>query len=132
MWHADGTPPTCLTAMVYLDDTDEANGAIEFGPKRLSLRVLMRSVSTWKSLGNVALVEKFREAVARHGSWHIARAPAGSVVVFSNNILHRGGLARGARSRDVMIFHLYPSMSPFDAEARAMKKTVGVPARPDF
>jgi hypothetical protein len=97
MWHADGTPPSCFTAMVYLDDTDEANGAIEFGPKRLSLRLLMMSVSTWKSLGHVALAEKFREAVERHGSGHVARAPAGSVIVFSNNILHRGGLARGAR-----------------------------------
>jgi len=56
----------------------------------------------------------------------------GSVVVFSNNIFHRGGLAQGSRSRDVMIFHLYPAVGPFDVEARAMRKTAGVPSRPDF
>jgi hypothetical protein len=32
----------------------------------------------------------------------------------------------------VIIFHLYPSLSPFDADAKAMKKTAGIPARPDF
>ena len=56
----------------------------------------------------------------------------GSVVVFSNNIFHRGGLAQGSRSRDVMIFHLYPAVGPFDVGARAMRKTAGVPSRPDF
>lgn len=132
MWHADGTPPSCFTVMLYLDDTDEANGAIEFGPRDLSRRILLKSVSSWKSLGHAELGERFREAVERRGSWHVARAPAGSIVVFCNNIFHRGGLAQGTRSRDVMIFHLYPSVRPFDVETRAMRKTAGVPSRPDF
>jgi phytanoyl-CoA dioxygenase PhyH len=132
LWHADGSPPSCLTVMLYLDDTDEENGAIEFGPRGLSRRVLVKSVSRWRSLGQVELVDRFRREMERHESRHVAAAPAGSVVVFSNNLLHRGGLAQGARSRDVLIFHLYPALHPFQPGARTMRKTAGVPSRPDF
>jgi hypothetical protein len=132
LWHADGTPPSCFALMLYLDDTDEGNGATELAPRKLSVRALMNSVSAWSSLSRELRVEKFREAVEAHGSWHVARAPAGSLLVFSNNLLHRGGLAQGTRSRDVLIFHLYPAMSPLEGEVRTVRKTAAVPGRPDF
>jgi hypothetical protein len=127
LWHADGGPGTCTNVMVYLKDVEKADGAMECLPWRRSLDVFRRERAAMRSwlashAGRAPSREEMREAKCDFFREEIARrhpdaveqptGPAGLVLPFRNNILHKGGYPEPGRTRYVCVFHVYPSDAP--------------------
>jgi hypothetical protein len=129
LWHADGGPGTCINVMIYLQDVEPPDGAMECLPWDLSLQLYR---------GELPLIREWLERAKREGRTptrddvrtvrcdyyrrqiDLHHRPAveqptgraGLIVPFRNNIVHRGGYPEPGRTRYVCVFHVYPSDRP--------------------
>jgi hypothetical protein len=155
LWHCDGGPGTCMNLMFYLKDVEVLDGAMECLPWKQTYRILskeLRSGETERRIqsriqaGEPLSREEqrtirctwFAEQIAEGGYMrHVAQpaGPAGSVLAFRNNLLHRGGFPREpGRTRYVCVFHIYPSHKPAPLAryaAEGLEKRGPYPADPE-
>lgn len=121
LWHSDGGPGTCVNVMFYPEDTNASNGPLEVLPWPDSLRVFEME----KRLGRLGILDIASRDVRSgfyadqieknyHGKTLRPSGPAGLVVPFLNNTIHRGGLPHPGHSRIAFVFHCYPSHRPVD------------------
>lgn len=106
LWHFDNHPREMLKVMVYLTEVGldsapfeylaDANGRPRPGaplaPLHGDSRVPPREIDRWLAAG---------------WSREVVTGPAGTVLVFDDNVVHRGTLAR-AGHRDVVVFQVRP------------------------
>lgn len=137
LWHPDGGPGTCVIVLFYLRDVAKEDGATECLPWETSLAIYR------KELRCGALQRRFEAARTREDKRQVkcqfyleeitrsyldrveqAVGPAGLLVPFKNNILHKGGYPEPGRTRYVCIFHCYPSHRPIPFERY---RQVGIP-----
>ncbi len=107
LWHFDNHPREMLKVMVYLSDVGEETAPFEYlcdGDGRPKLG------SPLAPLHGDSRVPP--EVIDRHlaGGWRreVVTGPAGTVLVFDDNVVHRGTLARSA-PRDVVVFQVRPA-----------------------
>ena len=105
LWHTDNYPPGLLKAMIYLTDTTDANGALRVHP-RPATRWLLRH-----GFFDRFHADPFREPLnTRYVS---LEAPAGSIVLWDSNLVHKGTPPTSGQ-RDAVAFKFLPSLEPWD------------------
>jgi hypothetical protein len=120
MWHADGHPAEFLKVLVYLTDVDEESSAFQLLWSDARGRALRVAASPMEP-GNWASGEARAGAVfdedfveSWRGRGYVPRTilgPAGTTVLFTTNVVHRGTVAR-SRPRDALILRLRPALEP--------------------
>jgi hypothetical protein len=143
LWHSDSGPGICVNVIYYLHDANPANGALEGVPWDIAYSLF----GTEKRLGRNGGLGKFAgdrrdrlcrfyesEIDARYRS-SIVRptGPAGLIVPFLNNTIHRGGYPTPGHTRTALVFHCYPSHRPTDFDRYrtiGIKKTIPYPKDP--
>ncbi len=150
IWHYDGGPGTCINVMFYLKDVAVEDGAIECLPWKSALRIYrreMKRVAEWNAQARLAQRNVDKQELRAFKTGLLSEAadgefagdveqpigPAGLVVAFRNNSLHRGGFPDAGRSRYVCVFHCYPSDRPTALEryrTSGIAKRASYPADP--
>lgn len=137
LWHADGGPGTCIIVMIYLTDVGEDDGPLQTLPWKNSLEIYRGERRALR--GNADRLQQcgyfHREIYAHHAdAIQTHTGPAGTIIAFSNNVLHRGGFPQPGHSRCVALFHCYPSMvaTPYDTyRSVSLRKTRSYPLDPE-
>lgn len=146
LWHNDSGPGTCVNVMFYIDATTPRDGPLEVLPWGDSLQIFRReraavrrlvvnSATRPKHEWRDTLCAWYEETIAAEFADRIRQpfGDAGLVVPFANNTIHRGGFPREGGKRRAIVFHCYPSETPFrwdDLAARGLRKSVGYPKDP--
>lgn len=146
-WHSDSGPGICINVMFYLNDTNPGSGALEalpwdlaYGIFREEFDLMRRTVRAEQpdasketlldymtAYYDDVIERSYRDKVRQH------TGPAGLVVPFLNNTLHRGGYPNPGQSRYAIVFHCYPSHRPTDLDrydSQGILKTVPYPQDP--
>lgn len=152
LWHADGGPGTCVISIFALSDIGVHNGGTELLPWPQSVEVMRaerRNADAFAAEARALGPDPDRNAlrdikcrfyertIAAKYADRVVRAsgPPGTILCFSNNVIHRGGYPEPGRMREVALLHAYPSMTPTPFEtyaAAGIEKTVGNPIGPEF
>ena len=122
VWHYDNHPREVLKVMIYLTDVTEGTGPFEYlRETRTSKPVLGTPIAP--------LYVRSRVDDSRIAAWlgngcqsHAVIGRAGTMIVFDDNVIHRGNLAR-ERHRDVVVFQVRPST--FRAEPHLDRRWTG-------
>ncbi|MEM7122379.1 MAG: hypothetical protein AAF563_13935 [Pseudomonadota bacterium] len=126
LWHSDSGPGICTNVMVYLTDVGAHDGPLQVLPWHASLPIFLRQPGAMRSrlsdseqpLDKIAQREilcRYHEEQINAGLSDQVRTmtgPAGTVIPFFNNSLHRGGFPDTGHSRIAIVFHCYPSHRP--------------------
>jgi hypothetical protein len=141
LWHSDGGPGTCTNVMFYLSEGTRENGAMEvvswqdsikiFADEKVAMRQ-MSSGRTDQSGKPLQRIEARRVLTDWYGDQIEERrirvsqptGEPGMVLAFRNNTIHKGGFPSEGHVRYVIVFHIYPSMTPMLYEKY---RDVGVP-----
>jgi hypothetical protein len=128
LWHSDTGPGTCINMVIGLTELSEENGATQvlpWGPtadilaaSRPIVRNRLAEAQAERSINR----EEMREIQCRYNDERVeatyadqirkANGPAGTVLMWNANSLHRGGWPRQGEERYVMLCHAYPSHQP--------------------
>lgn len=119
-WHFDNHPREILKVMVYLTDVAHDTAPFQYLRERSSGAPLAGAPLAPMSGGDSRVPD---EDVDRRlaGNWtcHSVTGARGTIVVFDNNIVHRGTMAKAAH-RDVVVFQVRPATfhaaRPIDAQ----------------
>jgi hypothetical protein len=107
LWHFDNHPREMLKVMVYLTDVDEDSAPFEYLRDPAGVPRLGAPLAPLHGDSRIPAAQ-----IERHldegWSRHIVTGPAGTVLVFDDNVVHRGTLAR-RRHRDVVVFQVRPA-----------------------
>lgn len=139
VWHGDGGPGTCINTLIYLTDVGPAHGALDCLPWRESLDIFQGERRALRERAKAGIEEERRQAVANYYSEQVESrfadqvvqpiGKAGLVVVFRNNLIHRGGFPDPGVTRYAALFHCYPSHRPTPFEKYRVD---GTPKRGPF
>jgi hypothetical protein len=128
-WHFDNHPREMLKVMVYLTDVREDTAPFVYLRERATGRC-------WPGAPLAPLYGHSRVAVEEidrrlDSGWeaHPVTGPRGTVLIFDDNIVHRGTLAQ-ASHRDVIVFQIRPSA--FKASPRIDPRWTGTFGHRDF
>lgn len=107
LWHFDNHPREILKVMVYLTDVDSESAPFEYLRDGQSRPRPGTPLAPLHSDGRVpaAQVERW---FAEGWESHKLTGPAGTVLVFDQNVIHRGTLAK-SRHRDVVVYQVRPA-----------------------
>lgn len=107
LWHFDNHPREMLKVMVYLTDVGEETAPFEYLRDAHGRPKLGAPLAPLHGDSRVPAAE-----IERHlaSGWQreVVTGPAGTVLVFDDNVVHRGTLARTAH-RDVVVFQVRPA-----------------------
>jgi hypothetical protein len=121
-WHFDNHPREMLKVMVYLTDVSEGSAPFVYLRERSTGRFMMGSPLT-PLFGNSRVPN---EQIAHHlaNGWddHPVTGPRGTILIFDDNVVHRGTLAQSSH-RDVLVFQIRPST--FKASPRIDRRWTG-------
>jgi hypothetical protein len=107
LWHYDNHPTPLLKVMVYLTDVDPGRAPFEYVRHRETRRGLV--FPPRPLLGNSRVAPERVEQYLRSGyETHLATGPAGTAILFDDNVLHRATLAR-EQHRDVLVLQIRPA-----------------------
>ncbi len=102
LWHIDNDPPFVVKVLLYMTDSTVENGATRvFYPDET--RRLFSS-----GYFGVSGEERISEIPEESSKSQVVTAHAGDALIFSTNLLHKGGEVRSG-FRDVMSFLILPS-----------------------
>lgn len=129
LWHFDNHPRELLKVMVYLTDVGEDTAPFEYLRERASGRAVAgRPLTPLLGDSRVPASQIARQLAAGCES-RLVTGPAGTVLVFDDNVVHRATLARAAH-RDVIVFQIRPV--PFKASPRIDPRWTGSFGHRDF
>ena len=125
LWHTDGGPGTCINLMIVTSELQKENGALELLAFNESKEILIKMNRELNSKHFYNLNrEKRRELKA---IWiqneinnldiskiHQPTGKPGKVIIFRNNLIHKGGFCQKGKYRNAFIFHLYPANKKLD------------------
>ena len=122
-WHSDAGPGSCVNVLFYLDDTAPENGPLEALPWPQALEIFRGERAALRAAGgpretggdrNGALYDHYARVIAERYAGNVVQpyGPAGLVVPFLNNTIHRGGFPALGHRRTAMVFHCYPGAVP--------------------
>lgn len=123
-WHADGGPGSCVIVLVYHSDVGDLDGPFEWISWKRSLGIFRREPL---GVSRDELCDFYDLAIDRYNR---VLGPAGTAVLFSNNVLHRGGFPHPGHDRLVTVYHCYPSRRGSTTNIPA--KVSAYPADPDI
>ncbi len=109
IWHYDNHPPEMLKAMVYLTDVSEGTAPLEYLHDLKTDRPLFGAPLSPLHLNSrvpAAVVERHLAAGCEPRA---ITGPRGTIIVFDDNIIHRGTLAQTGH-RDVLVLQVRPSL----------------------
>jgi len=147
LWHSDGGPGTCMNLMFCLSQTHGRNGAMEFIPWKISLKIFSRERSACRSLEKknqtLEVIDRnfrndYYEGIIKEKFLTYKEQLVGDeglVIAFRNNLIHKGGYCDAGYLRYVCVFHLYPALqnTPWmQYEKFGISKKSGYPDNPDF
>lgn len=118
LWHADGGPGTCINTMIYLTDVGPDHGALDCLPWSETLEIFRRERRALRGLEKpderLSRAAYYRDEIENHYADRVVRptGKAGLVVVFRNNLIHKGGFPAAGVTRYVSLFHAYASHKP--------------------
>lgn len=111
LWHYDNHPYEVLKVMIYLTDVTDGTAPFEYLRRAGSLRPLHGSpIAPGYGHGRIADQELRRRLNDGYES-HTVIGPAGTMLIFDDNIIHRGNLAREGH-RDVLVLQVRPVTFP--------------------
>jgi hypothetical protein len=126
LWHADGGPGTCVIVMIYHSSVGVCDGPFTFLRWDRSLDVFRDEP---RRASREALCSFYEEIIP----WgDMVLGVPGTAILFSNNILHRGGSPDPGHTRLVSLYHCYPSRHRRDANRIIPDKTAAYPVDPDI
>ena len=111
-WHIDNHPKEVLKAMVYLDDVEQQDAPFKGMQKRgVGLKEETHRVdhSRWQKWHSRYDREFIDEHIKKGYSERSFTGPAGSVVYFDNNVVHKASPSSG-KERYVIVFMTKPSV----------------------
>jgi hypothetical protein len=108
IWHYDNHPREVLKVMIYLSDVTAATAPFEYLRSSASgAPVLGRPLAPL--YGNSRIPDSTIDDYLRNGGEsRVVTGPAGTMVVFDSNVIHRANLARDGH-RDVLVLQLRPA-----------------------
>lgn len=122
IWHYDNHPPEMLKVMVYLTDVTEGTAPLEYLHDRRSDRPLMGAPLSPLHLNSRVPDATIERHIASGCEPRLVTGPRGTIVVFDDNIIHRGTLAQTGH-RDVLVLQVRPSLTP--AQPRIDRRWTG-------
>jgi len=143
LWHSDSGPGICVNVMFYLHQTTPQHGTLEALDWQSSLEIYDREkvaefrgeLDRYEGTRRDRICAFYDEVIGKGYRDRIRRpcGPAGLVVPFLNNVLHRGGYPDPGHMRTAIVFHCYPSHRATDLERYGrlgITKTVPYPQDP--
>jgi hypothetical protein len=108
LWHYDNHPREILKVLVYLTDVDERNGPFEFLRSTQSSQPVIGSPLA-PLYGNSRVGDRVIRQYLDNGYESCkVMGPRGTMIIFDNNIIHRGNLATDTH-RDVLVLQVRPA-----------------------
>ena len=105
LWHFDNHPYEVLKVMIYLTDVDSRNAPFEYLGKA---RKAVPGSPIAPLYGHSRISDqKIARYFARGFESHEVTGPKGTMILFDNDVIHRGNLALQTH-RDVLIFQIRP------------------------
>lgn len=107
LWHYDNHPTEVVKIMIYLTDVGPLNAPFEFVRRKATGEPL--GFAPKPLLGDSRVnAAKVDELVANGHEIVKATGPAGTMLIFDDNVLHRATFAREGR-RDVLVYQIRPA-----------------------
>ena len=131
-FHSDNNPVTSLKFMVYLQDTTRDGGAFSIFDRGTMKKLCkeenyISQSNSMRANAHAALRTRFG---AELDKWiHSCVGKKGSIVIFDNNLIHKGTLPKSGK-RDTVVFQLFPSEKPCsmsDIEHAFTRKQISSP-----
>lgn len=128
-WHSDSGPATCLNVFCYLGEATPAHGPTSLLPWSQSLVLFERekphlrrffqgdpNAKTSKMAKREFLAEYYRTSIDAEFADAVEQpnGPAGTVVIFNNNVLHYAQPPETGKERLTLQMRVYPSDQPPD------------------
>lgn len=123
LWHTDNLPPGVLKALIYLTDSDKKTGALRLHPWPKSRRLLRAGFFDRFNAG------RFSDAL--ESDWISVDGPAGTVILWDSNIVHRTTPPEFGY-RDAVVFKFLPSFEPWKHHAKRMGNLLSYERRRKF
>ena len=123
-WHSDCYPSQIIKVMMYLTDTDRHSGAFPVHPVANSKRLFRLGF-----FDRYAVPDALQRELDDAETYVWAEGPAGTIVIFDDNLVHRATPPEPPHHRDVFVFEVMPSREPWDAHLKAHRQDVSSPAR---
>lgn len=128
LWHFDNHPREMLKVMVYLTDVTEGTAPFEYLEAEPGRALLGSPIAPLHNDSRVPA-----EAIERHirngARRRAVTGPAGTVLIFDDNVVHRATLAETGH-RDVVVFQIRPAT--FNAMPRLDARWTGTFGDLDF
>jgi len=115
-WHIDDNPREMLKLFVYLNDVGESNGAFRAFPRKDSGRLLLKGFRSNGEITRVAaqpMVDMYLRKNPK--SLKVLEGPAGTVLAFDNNLVHKGTAPKVGYRHAIQI-PIFPSRVPLNLE----------------
>jgi hypothetical protein len=122
LWHIDNDPPFVVKILLYITDANEENGATHVMSMEDSRKYFKAGYFGVFNDEREADLQEFSNRNGLSFPFSIPRRDAGDAMVFSTNLLHKGGEVRNGY-RDVMSFLLLPSTRPWREMYESLGKT---------
>jgi hypothetical protein len=107
LWHYDNHPPEILKVMIYLTDVHQGTAPFEYLRRTgSSVPVHGSPIAPFYGTSRISDQQVHRQ-LAAGCEQRAVLGPAGTMLIFDSNILHRGTLARDGH-RDVLVFQVRP------------------------
>lgn len=123
-WHIDDVPRPVAKVFIYLNDVDEVNGAFRAFPRSESQEILASGFMSWTETLRAHFQSSVDTFLQRDPSALVVlEGRAGTVLLFDNNLVHRGTSPQRGYRRVVQI-EIFPSSRPFneaDVEAALVR-----------
>jgi hypothetical protein len=115
-WHIDDNPREMLKLFVYLNDVGESNGAFRAFPQKDSRRLLLKGFRSNGEITRVA-AQPMADMYLRKNpkSLKVLEGPAGTVLAFDNNLVHKGTAPKVGYRHAIQI-PIFPSRVPLNLE----------------
>ena len=108
LWHYDNHPREVLKVMIYLTDVTGGTAPFEYLRRAGSSKALCGSpIAPFYARSRVD-DRQVQRWLSRAYESHAVTGPAGTMIIFDDNIIHRGTLARDAH-RDVLVLQVRPA-----------------------
>lgn len=123
-WHSDCYPSQIIKVMMYLTDTDRHSGAFRVHALNNSKKLFRNGF-----FDRYNVTEPLQRKLDDASSYVWAEGAAGTIVIFDDNLVHRATPPEAGHYRDVFVFEVIPSRTPWNDHLRAHHQDVSSPAR---
>lgn len=108
LWHYDNHPREIIKLMIYLTDVDAGTGPFEYLRETGTLRAVCGSPLAPLFGNSRVSTEAIKLHLANGLEKHMVIGPTGTMILFDNNMIHRGNLAQDG-ARDALVLQMRPA-----------------------